>query len=292
MKDQYFADLGDYGKYGLLRFLAGRGVKIGINWYLTPDDGSTDGKYTEYLSQPMKEWMVDTRLFEDLSKIYKKQKRTVRNVEAANLIPQASYYSICLSQDELSAREREINRNRWFEDSLNVLKEAELIFADPDNGISYCATVRTKNNEKYILPDEVEAYYQSGKDVVFYCHKGRRNDQAWFKVRTLLKDKLVNAQIMTVTYHKGTQRSYIFVLHPESCNRYAEWINSFLSEGWYPTFTNEGFVFRNTSEFQEMYHSKKEKEKALKDMSNAQIDLLIENCTNIQAKIYYSSFKI
>ena len=149
MKDQYFADLGDYGKYGLLRFLAERGVKIGINWYLTPDDGSTDGKYTEYLSQPMKEWMVDTRLFEDLSKIYKKQKRTVRNVEAANLIPQASYYSICLSQDELSAREREINRNRWFEDSLNVLKEAELIFADPDNGISCSATARTKNNEKY-----------------------------------------------------------------------------------------------------------------------------------------------
>ena len=43
MKNQYVGDIGDYGKYGLLRFLAGHGIKIGINWYLTKDDGSADG---------------------------------------------------------------------------------------------------------------------------------------------------------------------------------------------------------------------------------------------------------
>ena len=29
----------DYGKYGLLRFLANNGRNIAINWYLTPNDG-------------------------------------------------------------------------------------------------------------------------------------------------------------------------------------------------------------------------------------------------------------
>ncbi len=38
MKNQYVADIGDYGKYGLLRFLARKGIKVGVNWYLTPDD--------------------------------------------------------------------------------------------------------------------------------------------------------------------------------------------------------------------------------------------------------------
>ena len=38
MKNQYVGDIGDYGKYGLLRFLSNRGIKIGINWYLTKDD--------------------------------------------------------------------------------------------------------------------------------------------------------------------------------------------------------------------------------------------------------------
>ena len=31
MKNQYVGDIGDYGKYGLLRFLARQGIRIGIN---------------------------------------------------------------------------------------------------------------------------------------------------------------------------------------------------------------------------------------------------------------------
>ena len=53
MKNQYVGDIGDYGKYGLLRFLAGQGIKIGVNWYLTDDDDdeSADGKFTYYLDR-------------------------------------------------------------------------------------------------------------------------------------------------------------------------------------------------------------------------------------------------
>ena len=50
MKNQYIGDVGDYGKYGMLRFLSDCGIKIGINWYLCPDDGRSDGNHTEYLS--------------------------------------------------------------------------------------------------------------------------------------------------------------------------------------------------------------------------------------------------
>lgn len=39
LKNQYFGDVGDYGKYGLLRFLANNGINIAINCYLTPNDG-------------------------------------------------------------------------------------------------------------------------------------------------------------------------------------------------------------------------------------------------------------
>ena len=49
MKDQYVGDIGDFGKYGLLRYLNGRSLRIGVNWYLTPRDGRTDGNHTEYL---------------------------------------------------------------------------------------------------------------------------------------------------------------------------------------------------------------------------------------------------
>ena len=59
MKNQYLGDLGDYGKYGLLRYLAEQGVRIGINWYLTEDDSSTDGKFKDYLDREIAGWMPD-----------------------------------------------------------------------------------------------------------------------------------------------------------------------------------------------------------------------------------------
>ena len=49
MKNQYLGDIGDYGKYGLLRFLASKGIQIGVNWYLTKNDNSNDGKFKKYL---------------------------------------------------------------------------------------------------------------------------------------------------------------------------------------------------------------------------------------------------
>ena len=43
--------------------------------------------------------------------------------------------------------------------------------------------------------------------------------------------------------------------------------------------------------FQKKYPTRAEKEKALNNMTNAQIDELINVSNNIQAKIFYSSFK-
>ena len=49
VKNQYVGDIGDYGKYALLRALSCR-YSIGVNWYLTPDDDRSDGKFTDYLT--------------------------------------------------------------------------------------------------------------------------------------------------------------------------------------------------------------------------------------------------
>lgn len=44
-------------------------------------------------------------------------------------------------------------------------------------------------------------------------------------------------------------------------------------------------------EFQKKYPTKADKEKALRAMSNSEIDALISASTNIQAKIFYKKFK-
>ena len=51
MKNQYVGDIGDFGKYSMLRAFINAGIKVGVNWYLTEDDGSNDGKFTDYLNK-------------------------------------------------------------------------------------------------------------------------------------------------------------------------------------------------------------------------------------------------
>lgn len=55
MKNQYFGDINDYHKYGLLRLLGGGGeLATAVCWMLTPDDGRSDGGHTGYLHAPEK----------------------------------------------------------------------------------------------------------------------------------------------------------------------------------------------------------------------------------------------
>lgn len=47
----------------------------------------------------------------------------------------------------------------------------------------------------------------------------------------------------------------------------------------------------SVAEFQKDYPSRKQREEKLKDMTDAEIDVLIDSCGIIQGKIYYSKFK-
>ena len=238
MKNQYVGDIGDYGKYGLLRFLASHGIKIGVNWYLTENDGSTDGKFTTYLKNPA-DRVYDPELFDALQNIADHPDKTVKMIKQAGIIPDAEFFGEMLKSSSLKADAREWNRRLWFNNSTLMLGNAELIFADPDNGISYRKTARTKDSEKFILPEDVAEYYNSGRNVVYYCHKGRRKQEAWEQAKAEIRNHIRDAQILAVTFHRGTQRSYIFVLHPDCYMRYEKIITAFLDSEWGSMFTWE-----------------------------------------------------
>ena len=238
MKNQYVGDIGDYGKYGLLRFLASYGIKIGVNWFLTENDGSTDGKFTTYLKNP-DDRVYDPELFDALQNIADHPDKTVKMIEQAGIIPGAEFYGELLKGSSLEADAREWNRRLWFNNSTLMLGNAELIFADPDNGISYRKTARTKDSEKFILPEDVAEYYNSGRNVVYYCHKGRRKQEAWDQAKEEIRNHIRDAQLLAVTCHRGTQRSYIFVLHPDCYMKYERMITAFLDSEWGNMFTWE-----------------------------------------------------
>ena len=121
---------------------------------------------------------------------------------------------------------------------MDVLKEAGLIFMDPDNGLMVTGEASRKGAEKYIMSEEVEWYFSEGHDVVYYCHKGRRTKEAWDSYLSIMFNRIPEAKPAVLTYHKGTQRSYVFLIHDESFRKYRKIIDVFES-GWPKLFTEE-----------------------------------------------------
>ena len=100
MKNQYIGDIGDYGKYGLLRFLSRHGIRIGVNWYLTKDDKSNDGKMTEYLKND-DEAVYDSELFYTLKNIAAKGTlKRIEDIESSDIIPNGIFFNEILNTSD------------------------------------------------------------------------------------------------------------------------------------------------------------------------------------------------
>ena len=243
MKNQYLADIGDFGKYGLLRYLSNQGIKISVNWYLTTDDTSNDGHFRKYLENNRYS-EYDCELFDVLRWIYVSKYYDVRVFENKQLIPNAIYYHAfidTLGWANKPSKERLSERIEWHRQALKLLKGSELVFLDPDNGLCKKRVNGWLNSRKYVFLDEAYDYYKEGSDIVYYCHKGRRDQFKWTAAINALKSKDPLIHIRAISFHKGTQMTYVFAVHPERAEKYDCIIKDFLQTNWGRNglFTNE-----------------------------------------------------
>lgn len=133
MQNRYAGDIGDYIKFSLLRQLSA-GKKLGIAWYLYPDENhNADGKHTSYLSAPEKWRHLDPDLFDILVKVVAST-RSISALQTSGALD-AIYAEEPLATAELPANKRSGFRTRWFEETLRTVQPCDLVFADPDNGI-------------------------------------------------------------------------------------------------------------------------------------------------------------
>src|SRR5947209_8850700 len=194
MKHQYFGDVNDYRKYGLLRSLVSAPrFSLGVSWLLTPDDGSTDGKFRNYLHDVARFRHYDPTLFDALSRLRDPSiTRSVANVEAWNLLPGARYFSEPVPDDGAG---RVLHSNR----ALSALEGADLIFFDPDNGIEV-KSVRfgARGSSKYVYWRELADAYNRGSSVIVYQHFQRTpRDQFLMNLARKLSNWLLGASVRT-----------------------------------------------------------------------------------------------
>ena len=172
MQKRYAGDFGDYVKLALLRQLS-VGRKLGIGWYLHPDETrGNDGKHIRYLSEPEVWRDLDPELFDCLSNVV----RTERSVEALQRFanPIASFGESLISAT-LDASERKGWRAAWFARQTDALANCDLVFADPDNGLvdDDSGWARKKTSGKRISLHEARKL-SADRAALIYHHNTRR----------------------------------------------------------------------------------------------------------------------
>lgn len=207
MQERYAGDIGDFGKFALLKALFAVGFKIGVNWYRTSPQSfekQDDGKY----HIPQKYFSCNQQLAETLSTISHLpiEQRTIYKLQIAKLVD-AVWFS-----DQVPFKEERLT---WHCRAISMLSICDIVFLDPDNGLLVKSVGKgSARSVKYVFPEEVADYIAQGVSVVFYNHRSRKKEDVYFseiKERLYAQNRLQGCSFSKITFPKYSIRDYILI---------------------------------------------------------------------------------
>ena len=208
MQDHYVGDIGNYGKYGLLRCVADAGLRLAVNWYRvipTRPGKQEDGEFTTYLHNPDVYRQYDPKLFDCLSYLVK-DSRSIEAVEKSGIL-NAHFFTQPLT---VSGREQ------WHKAAMKATNGADIVFLDPDNGLE---TAKMHQNgsakEKHVTWQELKDYYNRGQSVILYHHRPRPESKEVCVQRILdfQRNHLHADGVLVLGYFSFTNRYYFLFTH-------------------------------------------------------------------------------
>lgn len=171
MKDQYIGDSKDYGKYRLLTtFIQTTGLKLGVQWYRTPNDETQQGSTRlsgcrDPLHQKMLELTSGKRL-------------KLEDIEHSEMLPGNTVYF----HDELCYESNQCNkvlRSAWHRKALSCLQDSDIVFLDPDIGLPTKVFIGTDYRKQkifyapgsaYAQFEEIQDFWDRGQSLVVFQH--------------------------------------------------------------------------------------------------------------------------
>ena len=229
MQNQYVGDIGDFGKYGLLREIFGRpevpesgcGLRLGVAWYLSEDKQGSGGNLTDYPN--LRE--CDPYLYDGLKHLIESGNRTVAEVERSRILPNdTAYHKVLFSSN---------TRTKWFKDTLKETECADVVFVDPDNGVASENT--PLGSAQHVLPYELERFFERGQSLVIYHHltrQGKAPEQIKRYAKRLQQYLELPDLPWSLWYHRGTARVYFIVPHKNHGVALENRLKSFLDSPW------------------------------------------------------------
>ena len=208
MKNQYFGDISDYLKFGLLRALQSTGLhRLLVAWMLTPDDNRKDGlfRFLKIISETWKHF--DPELYTWLEQTLRSANTpAVELIEKTKLLPRTRFFS------DLVPDKRE-PRYIWSDGLLDAAADMDLVFLDPDNGIEVPSRpIGRKDSSKYVAWNEIERLWKAGCSLLIYQHFPRVPREAFAR---RIAGEIKRRTAASVTYVFRTTR-VLFILAGQS----------------------------------------------------------------------------
>ncbi|MFN3174516.1 MAG: hypothetical protein ACE362_08330 [Phaeodactylibacter xiamenensis] len=211
MQNRYVGDIGDFGKYLLLKNLCSNDLQLGVNWCLVEDEThNNDGKQVDYLqSESGVFFESDADLFRKLKEIVSSQNRSVSHLQDIHVLPlKTLFFSEKIPKN--------IGRFHWHDDSLKALEACDVIFYDPDNGIEVQSYGKLHPKAiKYVYFDEIRDAYRAGKSIIIYQHANRGSnvkEQIKVRIKQLTECLDITDTCVRIVYSRqGIIRFYLIV---------------------------------------------------------------------------------
>lgn len=225
MRDQFVGDIGDFGKYGLLRAISktdsrGSGLSLGIVWLFVPD------RMVTYLNDRGSFEACDPELFVVLTGVVEGCQRKVATIEESGLFPCGTVFFNEPVPPQIQ------NRVIWREQALEETEACDVIFFDPDNGLAAEAATE-KASPKHVYVDDLAPFLRRGQAHVIYHHLGRvKHDADMRNQASELKDSLGLASMPWILrWHRVAPRAYFIVPNGRE-TELAPKVDTFLAGSW------------------------------------------------------------
>ena len=252
MQDRYAGNVGDFGKYGLLRRLCGPdkhglALRLGVLWYRFEDATPGDGRYVSYLEPPRAQEFrsCDPELFRQMRSIVRGE-RSIAAVETSGALPPGTAFfgqQLAFRRNE-PRTSRASKRREWLEAGLRAVAHADLVFADPDIGLEIPSVGRLRaKGPKYVYYDDLRECWARGQSLVVYQHIARNRsaeEQIAARLTALHRQSEGAKGTLTLRWRRYTSSVYFVIPAADHAERLAARCRALLASPWGRHFTSYG----------------------------------------------------
>lgn len=198
-------------------YLSGPRLRLGVIWYLTDDKEEKrkrpgDGHLTFLNPKTKPEYLrrfkeCDPDVFQALHNILRDDARNVERVRKSGILGRnTSFYEEQLPM--LSGK-----RDVWLNGAIKKTTGCEIVFLDPDNGLTSKSVEDDKTSRKYVFLQELDPFISRNQSLVIYHHLGRNaagEEQIHHQLKKL-RELQKESKPFALWYHAGTARAFFII---------------------------------------------------------------------------------